>query len=178
MIFNFCLFKILFFKSKIWWTIFFLCDQVLVTKYVTRDYVNKMVTFWTWYPWSHFFVNNCSHFPLDPINTFDIKQSKIEQISCLSNNCSNALIFCKFFYGERQCFQCIKNFKQECSECADDIFDINNLKCVETDPNQAIICHIYCRGKLRQTGFCSSENRNLYIWSRVRNLLFLFSNKI
>ncbi|CAF0913087.1 unnamed protein product [Brachionus calyciflorus] len=93
-----------------------------------------------------------------------INESKLWSITCGSDTCSQSLSVCLFCYGERQCRQCLFNFNQECSACADDIFDKNNLEningkdyllCDSSDPLQVKICHIHCRSRNIAYGVCT-----------------------
>ncbi|CAF0891265.1 unnamed protein product [Brachionus calyciflorus] len=93
-----------------------------------------------------------------------INESKLWSITCGSDTCSQSLSVCLYCYGERQCRQCLFNFNQECSACADDIFDKNNLEningkdyllCDSSDPLQVKICHIHCRSRNIAYGVCT-----------------------
>lgn len=84
--------------------------------------------------------------------------------TCTSTECSAALSICSNCLGERQCKSCITNYKAECSVCAEDIFNKNDLEsiggndylmCDSSDQFHGKICHLFCRGQYYQTGQCT-----------------------
>ena len=83
--------------------------------------------------------------------------------SCSSVECSTALNICSNCYGEINCKTCITNYRAECSVCAHDIFNKNDLEtingndyliCDSSFSYHGKICNIFCRGQYFQTGQC------------------------
>lgn len=99
--------------------------------------------------------------------SFGISNSKYWLISCSLNDCSFAFNSCMNCFGEQDCKICITLSQPECSLCADDIFNKDDMEslngnnyliCDSFDPIQEKVCHIYCRGKYKQYGQCVREN--------------------
>lgn len=95
------------------------------------------------------------------------EDSKFWLISCKLNGCSFAFASCMNCFGERSCKTCITLSKPECSACADDIYNKDDLEtigdnkyfiCDSSDPIQSVVCHLYCRGQFKQSGQCGIEN--------------------
>ena len=64
------------------------------------------------------------------------------------------------------CKACITNANPNCSTCASDIFNKEDLEtidgnsyfvCESSDPYQSKACHFYCRGQFLQFGQCEIE---------------------
>lgn len=98
------------------------------------------------------------------INTTSLYVAKHWLNSCAHNDCSKAINSCLNCNGEFDCISCVTNFRQECSQCAQEIFNVDDLEsinginyllCDKSDPFQDKICHIYCRGISRLTGQCT-----------------------
>lgn len=93
--------------------------------------------------------------------------SKYWLISCSQSDCSFAFGSCLNCFGEQDCKTCITLSKPECSLCADDIFNDDDMEsvngnkyliCDSFDPIQQKACQIYCRGKYQKSGQCVREN--------------------
>ncbi|RNA23189.1 WD-40 repeat [Brachionus plicatilis] len=103
----------------------------------------------------------------DFIDEFRKDNSRYWLISCTLSGCSLAFNSCMNCFGERGCKSCISLSKPECAECADDIFNKDDLEiingneyliCDSQDPIQSRVCHFYCRGQFAQSGQCIREN--------------------
>lgn len=90
-------------------------------------------------------------------------QVKFWIATCTLNECSTALNTCINCFGERNCKSCITSAKADCSTCANDIYNKDELEniggnqyliCDNSDPIQQKVCHLFCRGQYLQTGFC------------------------
>ncbi|RNA35749.1 hypothetical protein BpHYR1_036409, partial [Brachionus plicatilis] len=103
----------------------------------------------------------------DFIDGFRKDNSRYWLISCTLSGCSFAFSSCMNCYGERGCKSCISLSKPECSICADDIYNKDDLEtidgneyliCDPGDPIQSKVCHLYCRGQYAQSGQCVRVN--------------------
>ncbi|RNA35750.1 WD-40 repeat-containing [Brachionus plicatilis] len=103
----------------------------------------------------------------DLIDGFRKDNSRYWLISCTLSGCSFAFSSCMNCYGERGCKSCISLSKPECSVCADDIYNKDDLEtidgneyliCDPGDPIQSKVCHLYCRGQYAQSGQCVRVN--------------------
>ena len=86
--------------------------------------------------------------------------------SCSSSECTTAINSCLNCLSERMCKACITNTIPNCSTCANDIFNKEDLEiingvsyfvCESSDPFQSKVCHFYCRGQLFQFGQCEIQ---------------------
>jgi hypothetical protein len=89
--------------------------------------------------------------------------SKFWLTTCLADGCSLQLGSCMSCFGETNCKRCITSLKPECGQCAEDIYNRNDLEtvagnqylfCDSMDFFQRQICHLFCRGQFAQTGNC------------------------
>ncbi|CAF0779022.1 unnamed protein product [Brachionus calyciflorus] len=94
---------------------------------------------------------------------FATLDEKYWQISCNLNGCAQPLNTCLNCIGEQDCIKCISNSKPECSTCANEIFNKDDLEeinenkyllCESSDIIHNKVCLIYCRGNFFRNGQC------------------------
>ena len=105
----------------------------------------------------------CLFLFVSQIESNSLISQKYWYLTCSSSECTTAINSCLNCLGERMCKACITNANPECSTCANDIFNKEDLETIEgenyficesSDPIQAKICHFYCRGQYSQFGQC------------------------
>ncbi|CAF0727637.1 unnamed protein product [Brachionus calyciflorus] len=100
---------------------------------------------------------------ISSIDANKLIQSKFWLTSCSFSGCYITFNSCLNCFGERNCKNCITSIKPECSVCADDIYNKNDLEeiggnqyfiCDSLDNFQVKACQLYCRGQYFQSGQC------------------------
>ena len=100
------------------------------------------------------------------VKSNNLINSRYWYFSCSSPECTTAINSCLNCLGERMCKACITNTNPNCSTCANDIFNKEDLEtidgnsyfiCESSDPFQSKVCHFYCRGQYSQYGQCETD---------------------